>query len=123
MKCGIARIEVEIWFIDRQTKKSNLPFLWNFDYSSHYFACLTSKYFFAFITFGDGFFQFEDNKLSLKQAPDHYYENTIFQLGQHPFNCSFIVIRKSENDMVTVNSFSVKHLMGAPVIWVFTNSK
>ena len=46
---------------------------------------LFSSYFFAFITFGDGFFQFQDNKVSLKQAPGHNHENTIFQLG----HCSF----------------------------------
>ena len=40
---------------------------------------------FASITFGDGFFQFEDNKVSLKQAPGHNHENTIFQPGQSPF--------------------------------------
>ena len=41
-------------------------------------VCLFSSYFFASIAFGDGFFQFHDNKLSLKQAPGHNHENTIF---------------------------------------------
>ena len=36
-----------------------------------------SLYFFASITFGDGFFQFQDNKVSLKQAPGHNRENTF----------------------------------------------
>ena len=30
-------------------------------------------------TFGDGFFQFQDNKVSLNQALGHNHENTIFQ--------------------------------------------
>ena len=41
--------------------------------------CLFSSYFFTSITFGSGFFQFEDNKVNLKQAPDNNHENTIFQ--------------------------------------------
>ena len=44
--------------------------------------CRFSSYFFASITFGDGFFQFQDNKVSLKQAPGHNHENTIFHLGE-----------------------------------------
>ena len=48
----------------------------NFDFSPLF--CLFSSYFFASITFGDGFFQFQDNTVSLKQAPCHNHENTIF---------------------------------------------
>ena len=48
------------------------------------FFLLFSSYFFASITFGDGFFQFQDNKVSLKQAPGHNHENTIFQPEQCP---------------------------------------
>ena len=41
--------------------------------------------FLASITFGDGFFQFKDNNnVSLKQAPGHNDENTIFHPGQGP---------------------------------------
>ena len=40
--------------------------------------CLFSSYFFAFFTFGDGFFQFQDNKASLNQAYGHNHENMIF---------------------------------------------
>ena len=40
---------------------------------------LFSSYFFVSIAFGDGFFQFQDKKVSLKQAPRHNRENTIFQ--------------------------------------------
>ena len=48
---------------------------------------MVSSYFFAFITFGDGFFQFQDiNKVSLKQVPGHNHENTIFKPGECPFN-------------------------------------
>ena len=32
--------------------------------------------FFTSITFGNGFFQFQDNKVSLKQAACHNHENT-----------------------------------------------
>ena len=39
---------------------------------------------FASITFGDGFFQFQDNKVSVKQATGHNHENTIF----HPGPCT-----------------------------------
>ena len=43
--------------------------------------CLFSSYFFS-----DGFFQFQDNKVSLKQAPGHNHENTIFQPAECLFN-------------------------------------
>ena len=42
-------------------------------------------FFFASATFGDGCIQFQDNKVSFKQAPGHDHENTIFQLEQCPF--------------------------------------
>ena len=45
-----------------------MAFLWNFDFSSHYFAS---------INFGDGFFQFQNSKVSLNQGPNHNYRNTI----------------------------------------------
>ena len=41
--------------------------------------CLFSSYLFACITFANGFFQFQDNKVTLKQAN---HEKTIFQPGQ-----------------------------------------
>ena len=44
--------------------------------------CLFGSYFFDSITFGDDLFQFQDKKVSLKEAPDHNHENTIFQPGQ-----------------------------------------
>ena len=44
-----------------------------------------SSYFVASITFRDGLCQFQDNKVSLMQAPGHYHENMIFQSGQFPF--------------------------------------
>ena len=53
--------------------------------SQAFFSGLFSIYVFAFITFGDGFFQFQDNKVSLRQAPGHGYENTIYQPEQCPF--------------------------------------
>ena len=52
------------------------------------FLLAFNSYFFASITFGDGFFQFQDNKVSLKQAPGHNHENTIFHPGQCPFKCA-----------------------------------
>ena len=54
-------------------QKSNLPFVCKFYYFSRYFfGFLFSSYFFAPITFGDGFFQFKDNRvLSLNHVPCH----------------------------------------------------
>ena len=40
--------------------------------------CLFISYFFTFISFRDFFFQFQDNKVNLKEAPEHDHENTIF---------------------------------------------
>ena len=51
--------------------------------------CLFSSYFFASTTFSDGFFQFQDNKVSLKHAPGHNHENTIFQSVQCPSTCNY----------------------------------
>ena len=48
--------------------------------------CLFSSYTVASITFGDGFFQFQDNKVRLRQSPGHSHENTILQSGQCPFH-------------------------------------
>ena len=48
-------------------------------------VCMFSSYFFASITFDDGFFPFQDNKVSLMQARGHNHENMIFQLWQYPF--------------------------------------
>ena len=58
--------------------------------------CLFRAYFFASVNFGDGFFHFQDNKLSLKQVPGHNHENTIFQPGE----CSFMVLCATENEKV-----------------------
>ena len=49
-----------------------------------------SSYFFVSIPFGDGFFQFQDNKVSLKQAPGHNHKSTIFQPGQCHFKANFL---------------------------------
>ena len=54
--------------------------------------CLFGSYFFASITFGDGFFQFQDNKVSLKQAPGHHHGNTIFQPRKYIVSLSFLGI-------------------------------
>ena len=74
IKCTIARIEVDY-------SSSNLPLIL---VTLTFLAviCLFSSYFFASITLGDGFFQFQDNKVRLKQAPGHNHDNTIFQPGQ-----------------------------------------
>ena len=48
--------------------------------------CIFSSYFLVSITFGDGFFHFQHNEVSLKQAPGHNHENTIFQPRNSAFN-------------------------------------
>ena len=40
---------------------------------NHYFS-LFSLFFFASITLSDGFFQFQDNKVNITQAPGHNHE-------------------------------------------------
>ena len=62
-----------------------LPSLRNSDFYSHCFVCLVHISLLLSL-FGDGFIQFQDNKVSLKQVPGHNHENMIFQLGQCPFN-------------------------------------
>ena len=52
-----------------------------------------SSYSFASITFGDGFFQFQHNKVSLKQAADDNHENTIFQPASVPLLKSINYVR------------------------------
>ena len=56
--------------------------------------CLFRSDFFSYITFGDGFFHFQDNKVhvSLKQAPGQNHEKTIFQPRQCPFKIIFLLI-------------------------------
>ena len=53
------------------SQEIKLAILIKFDFSSCYFVC---------------FFQFQDDKVSLKQASDHHHENTIFQPGQVPLS-------------------------------------
>ena len=60
-----------------------LAILVKFDFSSCYFVCLVRI--FLLLSFADGLFQFHDSKVSLKQAPGHNHENTIFQTGHCPF--------------------------------------
>ena len=43
------------------------------------------KLFVAFTTLGVFVFQFQDNEASLKKAPGHDHENTIFRPRQRPF--------------------------------------
>ena len=71
---------------------------------SYSLFCQLSSYLFHSITFGDGFFQFQDNEVSLKQAPGHNHENTIYQLRQRPFSLTSFKRRKfsltqSENSL------------------------
>ena len=61
-----------------------VPFCWNFEFFLVIILSFSSC-FFAFIAFGNFFFQFQDKKASLKQAPGHDHKNTMFQLGQRPF--------------------------------------
>ena len=76
----IARIEgntVHIWFIDRRSR--NQTCLWNFNFYSPALFCLFSSYFFvSSFTFCDGFFHFQDTRVSLKQAPGHNHETRYF---------------------------------------------
>ena len=59
--------------------------------------------------FGDGFFQFQDNKVSFKQAPGH--NNTISQPGRCFFNLTgqtgWVVLLQLSSDRKTF--LSVKH--------------
>ena len=60
--------------------------------------CLFNSYFFASITFGDGFFQFQENKVSWKQAPGHNHENMLFQPEECPFE-----VTVSDNNVATIS--------------------
>ena len=92
-------------------KKSNLPFLRKFGLSYLLF-CRFSLNFFTSITFGDGFFQFQDNKVSLKQALGHNHVNMIFQPGQYPFKnakiqhlLNFVISQKKKT--LVLNNFNL----------------
>ena len=62
--------------------------------STHFHIKTSSSYFVSFITFGDGFFQFQDNKVSLKQVPGHNHENTMFQPRKCPFKFALVTKRE-----------------------------
>ena len=62
------------------------------------------SHFFASITFGDGFCQFQDNKVSLIQASGHNHENTLLQLAG-------TVLFKSANTTVVAITDSGLHFI------------
>ena len=80
--------------------------------------CLFSSYFFASITFGDGFFQFQDNKVRLKQAPGHNHENTIFQPGQCPINLRPGTNQNAKSRIKEIQVFYVVFTTWAPVLYI-----
>ena len=61
-------------------KKSKLLFLWKFSSCRPYFVSVINISLLSSL-FGDFFLVFQDNIASLKQAPGHNHENTIFQPG------------------------------------------
>ena len=63
----------------------------NFDLSSRYFACLGHISLLS-TTFGDGFFQFQDNKVSLKQDPGHNHETRYFIRDTVPLTMNNVVV-------------------------------
>ena len=71
-------MKIDLLRSGREIKLAILTKFWLF----YPLLCLFSSYFFASITFGDGFFQFQDNKGSFQQSPGRNRENTIFQPEQ-----------------------------------------
>ena len=126
IKCRSARVEVDYssWNLVywQVVTKSNLPLLWNFDFSSRYF-CQFSWYFFASISFGDGCFQFQDNKVSLKQAPGktrYFSQNSSVSppltatsdFKCCPYRCSVLLVCVSHSwqmPLILSGSWSARH--------------
>ena len=77
------RIEVDFSSWDliywQAVKKLNLPFLWNFDFSSHFYSLVHISLFLPLLT------MVSSNSKIIKEAPGHNYENLTLQRAQCPF--------------------------------------
>ena len=104
----------KIWFIDRQSGYQtchSCKFL-----TSLAVICLFSSYFFASLTFGVGFFQFQDNKVSLKQVLAIIMKTRYFSQDSAPFSKLLICLLKSHFPTILGNkSFSLIPCLPPPM--------